>query len=145
MHWAALCWLRTRRVAGPIVVEAVSGQQYRCLDMSTGRSSDFHVSRLKEFVKQEGVNLAELAMLDHDMYVAEAIVDHRGTNSGKVSNLEFKLRWSGYEEADDSWVPWKDCRQLELLPLYLQANPSDVRYRRHLPKAAVEQLEQMKD
>ena len=123
----------------------MSGQQYRCLDMFTGRSSDFHVSRLKEFVKQEGVNLAELAMLDYDMYVVWAIVDHRGTNSGKVINLEFKLRWSGYEEADDSWVPWKDFRQQELLPLYLQANPSLVKYRRHLPKAAVEQLEQMKD
>ena len=126
-------------------MEAVNGQQYQCLDMFTGRSSDSHISRLKEFVKQEGVNLAESAMQDHDMYIVEAIVDYRGTNSDKVSDLEFKLRWSGYEEADDSWVPWKDCRQLELLPLYLQANPSLVKYRRHFSKAAVEQLEQMKE
>jgi len=119
---------------GPFVVEGVNGQQYTCVDVFTGKTHDFHVSRLKAFVGREGVSVEELAMQDHDMYIVEAIVGHRGGERRGVKNLEFKLRWSGYEEADDSWVPWRDCRELELLPAYLQSVPELNKFKRFLPK-----------
>jgi hypothetical protein len=104
------------------------------VDVFTGKTHYFHVSRLKAFVGREGVSAEELAMQDHDMYIVEAIVGHRGVERRGVKNLEFKLRWSGYEEADDSWVPWRDCRELELLPVYLQSVPELNKFKRFLPK-----------
>ena len=36
-----------------------------------------------------------------DMYVIEKIVDHRNINNV----FEFKIRWEGYGEEDDTWEP----------------------------------------
>ena len=122
---------------GPFVVEGVNGQQYTCVDVFTGKTHNFHVSRFKAFVCREGVSVEELAMQDHDMHIVEAIVGHQGAERKGLKNLEFKLRWSGYEEADDSWVPWRDCRKLELLPAYLQSVPELNKFKRFLPRVEV--------
>ena len=117
---------------GPFVVEAVSGQQYVCVDVFTGKTHDFHVTRLKEFLDRGDLPVGEVAIQDHDMYIVESIVGHRGASSGRVRDLFFKLRWSGYGEEDDSWVPWRDCRELALLPLYLDSEPALRKFKRHL-------------
>ena len=40
----------------------------------------------------------------------------------------------GYEEAHDSWVPWRDCRELELLLAYLQSVPELNKFKKFFPK-----------
>ena len=115
------------------MVETVSGQQYTCIDVFTGKTHDLHVTRLKEFLGRDDLPAEEIAMQDHDIYIVESIVGHRGASSGRVRDLSFKLRWSGYGEEDDSWVPWRNCRSLALLPQnYVDSVPELRKFKRHL-------------
>ena len=74
-------------MARTFVVEAVNGQQCTCVDVFTGKTHDFHVTRLKEYIDRDGPSAEELAMQDHDMYIVEAIVGHRGAKSGRTKDL----------------------------------------------------------
>ena len=48
---------------GPFVVEAVNGQQYKCVDVFTGKTHDLHVTRLKENIDRDGPSAEELASI----------------------------------------------------------------------------------
>ena len=78
-------------------------------------------------VDEDAKHLARLrfARQDHDNEVVEAIVGHRhpqGTRPNK-RNTVFKLRWFATSPEQDTWLPYKDVKELALLEDYLAANP----------------------
>jgi hypothetical protein len=35
--------------------------------------------------------------------------------------MDFKVRWKGYDESEDSWLPWSELRANPALHVYLTA------------------------
>ena len=60
-----------------------------------------------------------LAAADKDEFVVEMIVDHRGSIK-KRSKMEFRVRWQGYDETEDTWLLWKEVKDLVALDIYIQ-------------------------
>ena len=48
------------------------------------------------------LELIERDALGHGQYAIDRIVDHRKLKNG---NWEVKVRWTGYQESEDSWQP----------------------------------------
>jgi hypothetical protein len=69
-----------------------------------------------------GEDLLKLAAADRDEFIVEFIVDHRGSMK-KPSKLEFKVRWQGYDESEDTWEPYRGVKELTALDTYLQDHP----------------------
>jgi hypothetical protein len=64
-------------------------------------------------------NAVEIAAVDAEEWEVECIVDHRGKTK---RNAEFRIRWKGYGPNDDSWLPWKEARDLEAMDVYLKSH-----------------------
>jgi hypothetical protein len=59
--------------------------------------------------------------LDEEFEV-EMILLHIGTDKDK-KNLKFLIRWKGYTAAEDSWLTYRDCRDLKALDDYCRLHP----------------------
>jgi len=54
-------------------------------------------------------------------YVIDRIVAHRakkGCHSSETCNLEFKVRWLGYDSDDDTYEPWDSVCETEAVQIY---------------------------
>ncbi len=60
--------------------------------------------------------------IDHNEYVVEAIVNHRG-NPRKRRHMEFLVRWKGYEQGDHTWESYATVKDLAALDEYSAAHP----------------------
>jgi hypothetical protein len=111
---------------GPMkIVDKVRDDIFTCYDMTTAKNINFHIDRLRIFnVDKENVveeEVLKLAASDRDEYVVEKIVEHRGPIRNK-NKLEFRIRWQGYEENEDTWLRWRDVKDLAALDVYLREN-----------------------
>jgi hypothetical protein len=91
-----------------IIHKKIRKDIYEVLDLTTNKVSQVHLSRLHKLVVSSETTPAELlriAGVDHNEYVVEAIVAHRG-NVKKKNRLEFLVRWAGYKPADDTSEPY---------------------------------------
>jgi hypothetical protein len=81
-----------------------------------------HVSKLRPFrgATDDSAALMRLAELDDDEYEIEKIVAHHPPNlSGPKKAWIFQVRWVGYGEDFDEWVPYADLAETEKLQEYL--------------------------
>jgi hypothetical protein len=78
--------------------------------------------------KQDSNNFSplEVARRDKQEYIVDKIVAHRlvnpDVNDNLKNNYEFKIRWLGYDDRDDSWIKWKGINKLQALDIYLKEN-----------------------
>lgn len=93
-----------------------------CQDLSTLKRVRFHVSRLRKFNADMTEDPAKLAALDNNEFVVEAIVGHRGDRRRRAG-MEFRVRWLGYEPDDDTWLPYREVRELAALDRYAVDHP----------------------
>eukprot|EP00762_Andalucia_godoyi_P008723 ANDGO_04722.mRNA.1 Retrovirus-related Pol polyprotein from transposon 17.6 len=105
---------------GPMLIIARLENLYTCQDLVTQKTHDFHVSRLKEYRMDSTEDPLSIAQVDSDEYQVECLVEHRGK---KKKDVEFRVRWKGYSNEDDSWLPYKEVRDLEALDAYLALHP----------------------
>jgi hypothetical protein len=69
-------------------------------------------------------NALEVAAADEDEYEVGAIVDHRAPRkNAPKSQLEFRVRWKGYEPEEDTWLRYSDVVELEALDVYAREHP----------------------
>ena len=67
----------------------------------------------------ERVNPQDIARRDYGEYFVEEIIAHRG-NIKRTTQVEFKVKWLGYEEEDNTWEPYKFLRLVPKLHEYLR-------------------------
>jgi hypothetical protein len=114
---------------GPMKVVKTNRSQYYLTDLVTGSTIDRHSSFLKPYIHNDkNISPFEIAMKDKLEYIVDKIISHRlvsdiaGINN--KTNYEFKIRWLGYTKDDDTWLPWKEVRDLEAMDTYLRENKS---------------------
>ena len=60
----------------------------------------------------------DVARHDYLEFFVEKILDHRG-NLKLKSTIEFQIKWLGYDCSHDSWEPYANVRDLDILHDYL--------------------------
>lgn len=120
------------RLGGPFKVASVEGDAYTLTDLvSHKRKRPVHVSRLREFkYNSEYTDPAKIAQSDTLEFEVERILGHEG-DIKRRSTLDFLVRWAGYSEEHDLWLPWSELRDNEALHSYLREKGLD----KLIPKA----------
>ena len=94
-------------------------------DLITNKLSQVHISRMHVLVVPPDAtrdDILRLAGLDHHEYVVESIIDHKG-NSKRKRDMEFLIRWKGYEPSEDTWEPYAAVKDLVALDEYSKLHP----------------------
>ena len=108
------------RWQGPFKVSSFKGDEYVLQNLVTLRESRHHVQELAPFKWNANmVNPKEVALRDRDNFVVHQILSHTG-DLKRLSTLRFKVRWEGYDAADDTYEPWKALRTNRVLHEYLR-------------------------
>eukprot|EP00762_Andalucia_godoyi_P006148 ANDGO_01702.mRNA.1 hypothetical protein ABB37_10147 len=94
-----------------------------CQDLLSREVRAYHVSRLRLYNADRTENPIEISGVDNDTYEVEKIVDHRVPASKKKRDYTFQVRWKGYGQEDDSWLPFEEVKDLEALDVYLRGHP----------------------
>jgi hypothetical protein len=106
---------------GPMLVTAVNGDKYTLQDITTGKDYRVHISRISPFYYDSiRDDPFAIAAKDNDEEQVEKIVDH--TNMTLKSKMDFLVRWAGYDESHDLWLPWNQLRDNPKLHKYLFEN-----------------------
>jgi hypothetical protein len=78
--------------------------------MVTNKTEEVHVKRLKAFdYDPEMDNPLKLAAADYDEFIIERVLEHTGDPKRK-SSLDFLVKWLGYDDSHNLWIPWKEAR-----------------------------------
>jgi transposase InsO family protein len=111
--------LHTRRT-GPYRIISSSNNNFTLENLVSKKQLRVHINRLVPFLFDPSrTNLQKVAAHDVDEFHIEMILSHRGRFTNKTK-LEFKVRWSGFDETYDTWEPWKNLRDVEQLHDYLR-------------------------
>lgn len=123
------------RWRGPMVVAEVprvDGSTVVCQDLRTQKLLTFHISRLRPYDVSRTDDPQAVAAVDENEFVVDSIVAHRLSGGGNpkkrkgkrnVTDLEFRVRWAGYEPDEDTWLPYANVRDLEALDVYASTHP----------------------
>jgi hypothetical protein len=119
-------------LAGPlIVVERRPDGMYSLRDLITMTKKLFHESKMRPFRYDERtLQPIQVAATDSfDEFVVEKVLAMRGNPRGSRSQIQFLVKWAGYEESENSWVDWADGRDSTAIQLFLY-NHDNPRIRR---------------
>jgi hypothetical protein len=108
------------------IVNQVRKDIFTCYDLVSKKEIKFHIDRLRVFHKGNNINeeqLLKLAAKDKDEYIVDNIVDFRGNLNGPRSKLEFRVRWKGYDDSEDTWLPYRNVRDLAALDIFAEDKP----------------------
>lgn len=75
------------------------GNNLELLDVLTGATAPFHVSRVKHFYARRDTDYLKVAAALRDEYVVEAVLESTKTPHG----MRYLVRWQGCDAAEDSW------------------------------------------
>lgn len=109
---------------GPFALVEVGTSLCKCQDLRDNRLLLFHISRLKRFDASRMDDPVHAAILDTGEFMVHSIVGHRRLRAFKgFRPLEFRVRWEGYADEDDTWLPYRNVRDLAALDVYLANHP----------------------
>jgi hypothetical protein len=106
---------------GPYKVLGHKEQSYRLQSLTTGKEiTPKNIHLLKPFYyDKRRTDPMTVALQDSpDVFLVDAIEQHRGNLQGRKDQLSFLVRWSGYEEP--TWEPWAHVRDNSVLHTYLK-------------------------
>jgi hypothetical protein len=107
---------------GPFQVLNRIGDIYTIQHLVNGKPFDTHISNLRPFFYDPtNVDPKDIAIANEGEFYIDRIISHRG-DTNRRSRMEFKVRWLGYTEDDDTWEPYSHLRDTEQLLTYLRAN-----------------------
>ena len=87
-------------------------------DLVNFSTFEIHVSKLRLFKCDADILPAEvlaIRSMDNAEFIVDSIVDHRGND---MASYEFRVRWLGYEEEEDTWLGYNEVKALEALDRY---------------------------
>ena len=107
---------------GPMRVISHQGSEYKVHDLVRNRDIKVHVSRLKAFEHDDRFHdTLSIAAKDYGEDEVEAILQHTG-NPRRKTSMDFLVRWAGYDESEDLWLPWSSLLHNRALHTYLRNN-----------------------
>jgi transposase InsO family protein len=113
------------RLRGPMKVVARNEDDYTLMNLVFNKEEHVHVSLIRQFVYDSNfVDPKDIARRDViSSFEVESIVDHtpKAARTNK-SKLDFKVRWRGYTEEHDLWIPFSELRDNPALHKYLWDN-----------------------
>jgi hypothetical protein len=107
---------------GPLRVlsKDASGNQYTLLNLTNNKEEQVHITRIHPFNHDEAhTNPTAVANKDVQLFQVEKILKHKGTKARRAQ-MEFRVKWLGYDDSDNSWVKWKDISHNAILHNYLR-------------------------
>jgi len=107
---------------GPMRVISNDKSIHTLYDLITHKSVRYHAYDIKPFLfDPRRVDPLDVARHDYLEFFVEGILSMKG-NPKRVRSLTFLIKWVGYDEAHNSWEPWENLRDLDLLHKYLRDN-----------------------
>jgi hypothetical protein len=107
------------KLLGPYVVHSQLGNDVSCTHCLLQTPHVFHCDRLTPFFGTPA-SAQKLGLLDNNEFYVEFIVAHRGSFNHR-RQLQFLVRWAGYDASDDTWEPYANLRHAIPLHAYLRA------------------------
>jgi hypothetical protein len=107
---------------GPLRVLDFVGRTYKLFNLATNKEEQVDISRISPFhfdaisIDPDGV-----ANKDYQLYVVDSILEHIG-DPKHYSQMEFKVRWKGYDDTFNRWLPWRELIHNSILHKYLFEN-----------------------
>ena len=82
-----------------------------------------HIRELYNYNLNSGQDPRDIIAMDEVEQLVDEIVEHNTQGSKRQTLWDFKVRWQGSTEEEDSWIPWSVARPLAALDKYSQAHP----------------------
>jgi hypothetical protein len=98
--------------------------------------TEYFIDRLKKYIVDPDYTDVEIALIDKDMYIPNAILSHRFVgDKEQVSKLLFKVNWVGYDPEVVSELVWKEMRNNRLMHPYFDLHPQLEKFRDNIAHA----------
>jgi hypothetical protein len=109
------------QLRGPFKVLRKLGSTYTLRDSNTNKDIDAHITLLHPFHFQpQYVDPVDIARRDVlSAFTVESISAHSGDTR---TNSEYLVKWAGYDNTHDLWIPYKELRDVVVLHEYLFEN-----------------------
>ena len=110
------------KLRGPTKVIGHVDSTYKLRDLVFGKELTAHISRLRPWKGKR--DPLEAAMRDEGAFLVESVVKHRNSDGSRKTrgNLEFHIKWVGYELEPNDWHPWKNFHSNAVVHKYLAEN-----------------------
>jgi hypothetical protein len=119
----------TPKYTGPFVIEEVKSPVTYKLTLPPSLSrihNVFHSSQLKPYYVDDGQYIARPRIsrpppeiIDgEEMWEVERILDHRTRRVGRGTVVEYLVKWLGYPDSDNLWVPSTGVHASDLVQEY---------------------------
>ena len=113
------------RLRGPMKVVAKTDDDYTLMNLVFNKPEHVHVSLIRPFVYDSNfVDPKDVARRDViSSFEVESIIDHTPKSKRQLkSKMDFKVRWLGFGEEHDLWIPFSELRDSPALHRYLWDN-----------------------
>jgi transposase InsO family protein len=109
---------------GPLKIIAIDKDVVTLENLVTRRNEKIHISNLTPFIFNPlAIDPLDVARKDyHSTFIIEKILEHKGSKTLTKSKWDFKVRWLGYNETDDLWIPYSEVRDNALFHDYVRIN-----------------------
>jgi len=105
---------------GPMQVISNNGAEYKVHDLVRNHTISVPVSRLKRFEHDaERVDPLQIAAKDNEEDEVDSILSHVRDPQRK-SSMDFLVKWTGYDDSENLWLPWSELRLNPKLHTYLR-------------------------
>ena len=119
----------TPKYTGPFVIEEVKSPVTYKLTLPPSLSrihNVFHSSQLKPYYVDDGqyigrprISRPPPVIIDgEEQWEVERILNHRTRRVGRSTVVEYLIKWLGYPDSDNSWVPSADVHASDLVQEY---------------------------
>lgn len=108
------------RWKGPYRVASLDGAYLRLNSLIKDEVFTTHLHNCKKFATSSETNPPAIAALDEDEYFIEKIVDqHPPKLTGPKKSWKFLVRWLGFPEDQDEWLPYMQVRDTAALSTWM--------------------------
>jgi len=115
---------------GPMEVIARSQHKdsYTVRNLVNNNVKDVITKRLKPYRISANTEamVKDAALPDHDAYIVEKVLAHKGCFKKNASKVTLRIKWEGYDTCDNTWEPWSGklygLKNNSVVHDYLRAN-----------------------
>ena len=93
--------------------------EYTLQNLVTDKLEKFHLTLLRPFVHDGRENLRDIALRDTHEFLVERILSHKG-DLKRMHSMEYLVKWVGFPDSDNTWLPHAELRDNEYLHAYLR-------------------------